>query len=312
MSATARDIDLNLLVALDVLLDESSVTAAADRLGLSAPAMSRTLARIRTAFADPILVRSGRTMVATPRAEAVHPEVKALLDRSRALFAEGRPLDPARLERTFTVISNDLLSPALATGLLPRLREQAPRVTVVLLSEGHHPDDLVLRDGRADLEVRVITAPAPETRVEPLLTDAMVAVVRRGHPLTRAPLTPAALAGAPHVITSRRGRLRGPLDEALAGAGLKRRVVATMPTFAAALQLVATTDLVSQVPDLTGRPLTSALGLTTLPIPLPLPPIEIAMAWHPRHDNDPAQRWFRAQVRSALDLRNQAGRSVQG
>jgi len=299
MGAMTRDIDLNLLVALDALLDECSVTAAADRLGLSAPAMSRTLARIRTAFSDPILVRSGRSMVPTPRAEAVHQEVKALLDRSRALFAEGRPVDAAQLEQTFTIVANDLLSIAVATRLLPRLQESAPGVTVVLLSEGHH-DDLVLRDGTADLEIRVITTPAPETHVETLLADEMVTVVRRGHPLTRSPLTPAALAGALHVTTSRRGRLRGPLDEALEARGLRRRVVAAMPTFAAALHLVAASDLVGQAPARTGAPLIAALGLAALPIPLRLPPIEISMGWHPRHDNDPAQRWFREQVRAAL------------
>ncbi|MFJ1795163.1 LysR family transcriptional regulator [Kitasatospora griseola] len=300
MGAAVRSIDLNLLVALDVLLDECSVTAAADRLCLSAPAMSRTLARIRTAFSDPILVRSGRSMVPTPRAEAVHLEVKALLDRSRALFAEGRAVDAARLEQTFTIVANDLLSTTLAIRFLPRLQETAPGVTVVLLPEGHQHNDLVLRDGTADLEVRVITAPAPETRVEPLLTDEMVTVVRRGHPLTRSPLTPAALAGALHVTTSRRGRLRGPLDEALAAVGLRRRVVAAMPTFAAALHLVAASDLVGQAPARTGEPLIAALDLATLPIPLRLPPIEISMGWHPRNDNDPAQRWFREQVRTAL------------
>ncbi|MER8186726.1 LysR family transcriptional regulator [Kitasatospora sp. NPDC094015] len=300
MGATARDLDLNLLVALDALLDECSVTAAADRLGLSAPAMSRTLARIRTAFGDPILVRSGRSMVATPRAQAVHPEVKAVLDRSRALFAEGRALEAARLEQTFTLVANDLLATTLATRLLPRLQAQAPGVAVVLLPEGRRHDGLVLRDGRADLEVRVITAPAPETRVEPLLADEMVTVVRAGHPLTRGPLTPAALAGALHVTTSRRGRLRGPLDDALEAVGLRRRVVAAMPTFAAALHLVATSDLVAQVPARIGAPVIAPLGLAVLPIPLRLPPIEISMGWHPRHDNDPAQRWFRDQVRTAL------------
>lgn len=295
-----RDMDLNLLVSLDALLDECSVTAAADRLGLSAPAMSRTLARIRTAFSDPILVRSGRSMVPTPRAEAVHREVKALLDRSRALFAEGRPVDAARLEQTFTIVANDLPSTALATRLLPRLQLSAPGVTVVLLPESHHPDDLVLRDGTADLEIRIITAPPPETLVETLFTDEMVAVVRRGHPLAGKPLTPAAFAGAPHVLTSRRGRLRGPLDEALEAKGLRRRVVAALPTFAAALQLVAASDLMGQTLARTGAPLITALGLEVLHIPLRLAPIEISMGWHPRHDNDPAHRWFREQVRAAL------------
>jgi DNA-binding transcriptional LysR family regulator len=216
----SRPMDLNLLLALDALLDEESVTAAADRLGLSAPAMSRTLTRIRTAFGDPILVRSGRTMVATPRAQAIHAEVKALLDRSRALFAEGRPVDEAQLHQVFTVLASDYFPVHLATRLLPRLQSYAPGVSVAFSPEGQHLGQ-PLRDGTADLELGVISAPNPETRVEPLYTDHMLVVVRRGHPLTEAPLTPAALARALHITTSRRGRLTGPLDEALAARGLR-------------------------------------------------------------------------------------------
>ena len=295
----SREMDLNLLLALDALLDEESVSAAADRLGLSAPAMSRTLTRIRAAFGDPILVRSGRSMVATPRARALHPEVKVLLDRSRALFAEGRPVDEARLQQVFTVMASDYFPARLATQLLPRLQRTAPGVSLVFIPEGQHLGQ-PLRDGLADLELGVITDPNPETRVELLYTDRMLAVVRRGHPLTEAPLTPAALARALHVTTSRRGRLTGPLDEALAAKGLRRRVVAAMPTFTSTLLLVAASDLVALGPARSCTPLAGSLGLAALPVPVGLPALEISMGWHPRHDNDPAQQWFREQIRSAL------------
>lgn len=293
--------DLNLLVALDALLDEQSVTAAADRLGLSAPAMSRTLARIRDAFGDPILVRSGRGMQPTPRAEALQAEVKAVLDRSRALFAEGRPVDPGSLRQTFTVIASDYFPLHLAGRLLPRLRQSAPGVSFVLRPEGQHLGQ-PLRDGAADLEIGVLADANPETRVELLYTDHMLAVVRQGHPLAEGPLTPATFAGAAHVTTSRRGRLHGPVDEALAAKGLSRRVVAAMPTFTSTLLLIAGSDLVGLAPARVGAALADSLGLTTLPVPLRLPPAPISMGWHPRHDSDPAQRWFRDQVRSAFDL----------
>jgi len=302
----SRPMDLNLLLALDALLDEESVTAAADRLGLSAPAMSRTLTRIRTAFGDPILVRSGRTMVATPRAQAIHAEVKALLDRSRALFAEGRPVDEAQLYQVFTVLASDYFPVHLATRLLPRLQSYAPGVSVAFSPEGQHLGQ-PLRDGTADLELGVISAPNPETRVEPLYTDHMLVVVRRGHPLTEAPLTPAALARALHITTSRRGRLTGPLDEALAARGLRRRVVAAMPTFTSTLLLVAASDLVALGPAQNCADLAATLGLATLAVPVALPPVEISLGWHPRHDNDPAQQWFREQVRSVLTAQTAGG-----
>lgn len=296
-----RDIDLNVLVALDALLDEQSVSAAADRLGLSAPAMSRTLSRIRAAFGDPILVRSGRAMVPTPRALALHDEVKAVLERSRALFETGRTIDPADLDQRFTVVATDLMATILAARLLPDLRAQAPGVTLILLPESHHQDDHLLRDGTVDLDIRVMTDPAPETRVEPLLTDDMVAVVRRGHPLADRPLTPAALASGQHIVVSRRGRTRGPIDDALEARGLRRRVVATMPAFSAVLHTVAGSDLVGQTLARVGAPMIEALDLIALPIPLDVPPVTVSMGWHPRFDNDPAQRWFRDRVRAAFD-----------
>ena len=298
-SRVDRDIDLNLLVALDVLLAERSVSAAADRLGLSAPAMSRTLGRIRVALGDPILVRSGRAMVPTPRALEIHAEVGALLDRAGALFAGDGPLDPSGLDRSFTVIAGDLIAASLTARLLPRLREAAPGVRLVLLPEGHTSLP-VLRDGAADVELGVITAPQPETRVELLFTDVMVSVVRPGHPLTVGSPTPGSFARADHVTTSRRGRLRGPVDDALEARGLRRRVVAALPTHAGTALLVAGSDLVGLATERLGAPLIRAFGLVSVPVPLPLPPLDISMAWHPRHEADPAHRWFRAQVRAAL------------
>src|ERR1051326_6819654 len=182
-----RDVDLNILIALDALLDEQSVSAAADRLGLSAPAMSRTLSRIRAAFGDPILVRSGRAMVPTPRALALHDEVKAVLERSRALFETGRTIDPADLDQRFTVVPTHLMATILAAPRVPHLLAQAPGVTLVLLPESPHQDDHLLRDGTVDLDIRVMTDPAPETRVEPLLPAALVAAVRRRPPPAHPP-----------------------------------------------------------------------------------------------------------------------------
>jgi DNA-binding transcriptional LysR family regulator len=298
-----RDADLNLLIALDVLLDEESVTGAADRLLLSAPAMSRTLARIRTAFDDPILVRSGRAMTPTPRARALHPEVKAVLDRSRALFADGRPLHEAGLRQTFTITASDYFPASVSASLIPGLRERAPGVNVVFLGEGHRSEQ-PLREGVADLEIGVPGPLAPETIVEPLYTDRMVAVVRRGHQLTvRAAgreLTPAEFARELHVSTSRRGRRHGPLDEALAQVGLERQVVAALPSFASTLLLVAATDLVGLAPERVVAPEIERVGLATFPVPVPLPSVDVSMAWHPRNDRDPAQRWFRGLVREAL------------
>ncbi|NRQ37213.1 LysR family transcriptional regulator [Nonomuraea sp. NN258] len=290
---------LDLLIALDVLLEECSVSAAARRLHLSEPAMSRTLGRIRTAMGDPVLVRSGRQMVPTPRALAVRAEVRAVVEAARNVFTPpGRP-DPATLVRRFVILASDAVITAMSLPLLAHAAAAAPGVTFHFLPEGH-ADQHALRDGSADLEVTVIVDPAPETRVEPLMSDRAVGVVRPGHPLLGGPITPARLAAAEHLVATRRGRTSGPLDEALAAMGLRRRVAGSVPTFGAALLAVRDSDLVGMTPERLTRPLIEALGLVTFPIPVELPEMTLSQAWHPRYDADPAHAWLRERIREVL------------
>ncbi|WP_424892493.1 LysR family transcriptional regulator [Streptomyces sp. XH2] len=289
-------VDLNLLVALDALLDEESVTAAADRLGLSGPAMSRALGRIRRVLGDPVLVRAGRHMVPTPRALAMRAEVRRVLADARALFTAPAPCDPASLERVFTLSAHDSQVLAFGAPLLGRAAREAPGVTLRFLTEGATGVPS-LRDGTLDLEIGVIDRSEPEIRVETLLTDRMVGVARPGHPLLDGAVTPRRYAAARHLLDSRRGRLSGPVDEALAAHGLRRRVVGTAPTFAAALFVIAGSDAVGLVPERAARPAAAALGLVTFEVPLDLPPLRFSMAWHPRHEEDSGHRWLRGVVR---------------
>ncbi|GIE89307.1 LysR family transcriptional regulator [Actinoplanes regularis] len=294
------NLDLNLLIALDALLEEGSVGGAARRLHLSEPAASRALGRIRTVIGDPILVRAGRRMVLTPRAQELRTEVHALVERARAVFTPPGPPDPATLRRVFTVLADDV---AIAFGpeLLARVRTEAPGVSLRFLGEDSSPDGgLALRDGRADLDIGVVQDAPPEIIVEPLFTDRMAGVVRAGHPLTEGELTPERYAAATHVSASRRGKLTGPIDDALAELGLTRRVALAVPTFGAALMVVARTDLVGVMPWRLGRRAVEALGLVALEPPISLPAKEIAMAWHQRYDADGAHRWLRARVRETI------------
>lgn len=289
-------LDLNLLTALDALLREGSVTGAARRLQLSTPAMSRTLARIRKALGDPVLVRSGRRMVPTPRALEIAAEVRELVERAQAVFAPSGGLDTATLERTFTLLADDGLLTVLGMRLLERVRREAPGVTLRLLPEG--PDDVSgLREGRADLEIGVVHSPAPETRVEHLFTDDSVGVVRHGHPLLEGGITLERFAAAEHITASRRGLPHGPIDDLLAERGLRRRVVASVPTLISALMVVAGTDLVGRTGLRLSARQVERLGLVTFAIPLELPVLPIAQAWHPRYEEDPAHRWLRGCVR---------------
>ncbi|MGI5448291.1 LysR family transcriptional regulator [Streptomyces sp. CA-243310] len=307
MRVTQSGMDLNLLVALDVLLEESSVSRAAARLHLSEPAMSRTLGRIRKALGDPVLVRAGRNMVPTPHALAVHGEVRAVVERARALFLSGGQVDPATLTRTFTILANDAFTAVSGAALFSRVTSEAPGVRLRFLSESH-VDVPALREGVADLELTVIDGRAPEVRVEHLADERMVAVVRAGHPLLRGRMTARRFAAAEHLIVSRRGRLQGPVDAALAEQGLTRRVRGSMGTYPASLFVLRDTDLVGLITT-QGAPLAHGMGLETFPVPLELPTLPFGMAWHPRHDADPAHTWLRDRARELITSREAGTRT---
>jgi DNA-binding transcriptional LysR family regulator len=294
---------LDLLIALDVLLEEGSVSAAAHRLHLSEPAMSRTLGRIRKAMGDPVLVRSGRQMVPTPRALAVRGEVRALVEAARKVFMPPEALDPATLDRRFVILASDAVITGVSVRLLNEVGEAAPGVRLHFIPEGHG-DERALRDGSADLELSIIADPAPETRVERLTADRAVGVVRAGHPLLDGPVTAARIAAYEHVIATRRGRASGPVDEVLAGMGLARRVVGSVPTFGAMLLAVRESDLVGMTPERLTRPLYEALGLATFALPFELPAMTLSQAWHPRYDADPAHAWLRERVRGVFNDRD--------
>ncbi|MFD7027497.1 LysR family transcriptional regulator [Streptomyces sp. NPDC059917] len=295
MRVTQSGLDLNLLVALDVLLEESSVSRAAARLHLSEPAMSRTLGRIRKALGDPVLVRAGRSMVPTPHALAVHGEVRAVVERARSLFLSGGRIDLATLQRTFSVIANDAYVATCAATLFDRVAREAPGVRLRFLPESH-ADLAALREGVADLELGVVDTRSPEVHVEHLADERVLGVVRPGHPLLRGRVTARRFAAAEHLIASRRGRLEGPVDAALAELGLTRKVVGSVGTFPASLFVLRRSDLVGLITHQAG-PLADALGLETFPIPLDLPTMPFGMAWHPRHDADPAHAWLRSCAR---------------
>jgi DNA-binding transcriptional LysR family regulator len=292
-------VDLNLLIALDALLEENSVAAAADRLHLSPPAMSRTLSRIRRATGDDILVRAGRTMTPTPRALELREETRELVRRATAVLTPPRSLDLSTLDRVCTIRSHDALAAALAPPLTAAVGAAAPRVQLRLLAEPS-ADVTDLARGHTDLEIGAAQPLRPEIAAEVIGTDHMVAVFRAGHPLAPGDLTPERFAAAGHVSVSRRGRLRSVIDDELAERGLTRRVVASLPTSSAALELAACTDLVTTVAEQVCRPAWTRLGLLARPLPFAVPPVPVILTWHHRNDTDPAHTWLRAQVRHAL------------
>ncbi|MGW4274019.1 LysR family transcriptional regulator [Streptomyces seoulensis] len=299
--------DLNLLRALDALLQENSVTRAAERLGTSPAAVSRTLARLRRAVGDPLLVRAGQGLVPTPRALELRDEVRALLRGCDDVLRPGAGFEAVHLQRAFTVQSTELLLAGLAGALTERVQAEAPHVDVVFLPEAVEGGP-ALRQGAVDVELGVLGHLDPEIRTRHVARAHLVGVARAGHPLFGRRIDARRFAAAGHIGISRLGKRFGPIDTALAERGLRRRVAVVVPSHTGAMLLARDTDLVAlTLADwLPGT--VAALGLRTFPIPLDLAPLEFGMAWHPRNDADPGHRWFRDHLAaSARALSGTAG-----
>ena len=296
-----NNVDLNLLLALDALLAEGSVTSAARRLGLSSSAMSRTLARLRSATGDPLLVRAGRGLVPTPRAAELREQVHELTrDVRTVLSPQTNLLDVASLERTFTIRTNEGFIELFSAPLVAAITEAAPRVRLRFAPKPVK-DALPLREGRIDLEIGVLGAFAPEVRTQSIFRDKFVGAVRVGHPLLTGPVTPERYAACKHVVESRKETFTGPVDGALEELGLRREIVAVVPGHPDAMRVARQSDLVALVPrSCLGSALTSAdpltQGLASFELPVRTPEIVISAMWHPRLDADPAHRWLRDTV----------------
>jgi DNA-binding transcriptional LysR family regulator len=289
-----HDVDLNLLAALDVLLQERSVTRAAHRLRLSTSAMSRTLSRIREALGDPVLVPAGRTMVLTPHAEAIAERVHALSSGAQAVLQPPPPVDPRHMEREFTIRANEAFTQLYAAKLSAAVSAVAPGVRLRFMPK---PDKDIgpLRDGTVDLEIGVISGDGGELRAQTLYRDTYIGITRAGHPIFDAPITPERLCAWGHVVFARRRGRSSPADEALAALGLSRRVSVIVPGFPAVIAVVSASDLLGLVPRSACLAL-PGYEIELFDLPIPMRELVISQIWHPRMDADAGHRWLRVLV----------------
>ncbi|HVI56054.1 MAG TPA: LysR family transcriptional regulator [Luteibacter sp.] len=307
------NVDLNLLLALDALLTEGSVTGAARRLGLSTSAMSRTLTRLRSATGDPLLVRAGRGLVPTPHATELRERVHGLTQDAHAVLRPAATgLNLSTLRRSFTIRSNEGFVEIFAAPLVAAVTLVAPNVRLHFAPK---PDKDVraLREGIVDLEIGVLGESGPEVRLQALFRDHFVGAVREGHPLLKkGKITAERYAACGHVVASRRGLAKGPVDKALAEHGLARTVVAVVPGFRAALAVASGSDLVAQVTSSFFNAIQTG-PIRSFALPVQTDVITISQMWHPRLDADPAHRWLRGLVLAICrepasnSLRNESG-----
>lgn len=298
-------IDLNLAVVLRALLDERSVSRAARQLGLSQSATSHALGRLRALVKDPLFVRTRAGLVPTARAEAMADAVRSSVAALEATFFAPAPFDPRTVERTFHFRPSDYVEYLLVPRLLERLAEVAPKVDFFARPVATEPT-LALEQGQLDLLIQP-TRTGEQTEsfhMQELWDEHFVGIARRGHPLTRGRVTLERFASASHALVSPRGQPGGGrVDEALKQHGLVRRIAFTTPSFLAAPQVVAMTDLVMILPARIAAALAGQLRLAMFEPPVEIPGFRMAMFWHDRHDSDPAHAFIRreiAQVAAAL------------
>jgi DNA-binding transcriptional LysR family regulator len=291
-----RSFDLNLLLALDALLEERSVTRAAERVGITQSAMSHALARLRDLTGDALLVRTPNGMVATSRAEELASPIRRALDGVSIALRPAQTFDPRTAEARIRIGTGDYGEIVLLPSVVERLANEAPRIDLRVVFQGDAPADM-LRSGEADLLISPLyTAEAGAgLYTRKLFEERFVCVVRRGHPLADKKLTLARYVAARHTLISPRGKEGSHTDDALARIGLSRRVAVTVPHFLVAPHIVAQSDLILTLPGRVADMLAAPLGLVLLKPPpeLGLEGFTMSAVWHERTHGDPAQRWMR-------------------
>ncbi|MBO2456858.1 LysR family transcriptional regulator [Actinomadura violacea] len=289
-------VDLNLLAPLAALLEERHVSRAAEVAGMSQPAMSRALQRLRDTLGDELLVRTPGGYRLTPRAERVQRQLRAVLPRLESLFAPEE-FDPAEAAETFRVAGTDFTQ-VFAPAIFQRVFRESPRSTLHFRTW----HDAIYEDldrGVVDLVFFARSTPLPTLHTEHLLDDRFVCVLSADHPLAERPaITLEEYLDATHVIVGTIGERQTAIEQRLEDLGEHRRAGLTVPYHSLALRSVPGTRLILTLPARLLAEQHPDPGIRILPAPEEIRPLGYQMAWHPRLDGDPAQRWLRNAIRA--------------
>ena len=296
-------VDLNLLVTFEALLEERSVTRAAARVGLSQPAMSSALGRLRSLFDDALFVRAGRGLEPTPRALELAGPVRAGLDQLRRAFEGGAVFSPSTSTRTFRLAMTDYAEWLLLAPLMKRLH-MGVRIHVRRLDRLFQPPDAELRSGAIDLAIGFFgdaRTMQEGSIAETLLEEENVVISSR---LRKGTMTLDAFTAARHAAIIYRPEPWGLVDQELAALGRRRNLVLSVPHFQTVLETVAASDLLACVPRRLAQHYRGLLGLRVAPVPFSMPPFHTRMVWHRHAADDPALQWLQAELRLAAKASN--------
>ena len=293
-----QSIDLNLLLVFEALMDERNVTRAAKRVGLSQPAMSNALTRLRRTFNDQLFVKTPTGMIPTPTAQSFIEPIHAALTHLREAFETKRAFNPSEANRTFHILANDYIEIALLMPLLGTLRRRAKGLKLRF----HRPRNLFEPPTASELtesfDLAISLSPNAlaldsSVRSELLWEEGNVCIASSAHPVIRNRLSLKQYAEAEHLAVFYKQQGQGVVDTLLAQKGYTRRAVLQVPHFISVLFAVAETDLIATVPESLAKRFSKPLKLQVLPLPITIPPFCLTLLWHERFHNDPAHRWMR-------------------
>ncbi len=292
--------DLNLLRVFDALMQERKVAAAADRLGLSAPALSNALARLRRATGDELFTRTPQGMLPTPRAEAMAAALADALARIEGSLGAAPAFDPATSSRHFRLAMTDIGEIVFLPRLMRELPLHAPRLTLATMRGRADALRDAMAGGQVDLAVGWLPALAAGFHTRHLFDQRYVALMAAEHPLARGRLTLARFVGARHAVVRAEGTGHERVERLLGAAGVPRPTVLQLPHFVAVPHIVAASDLVATVPDKLAERFAAPFGLVVRELPAELaatlPPFAVDLFWHKRVHQDAGNRWLREQL----------------
>jgi DNA-binding transcriptional LysR family regulator len=288
--------DLNLLPIFLTLMDERNVTRAAERLGMTQPALSNALNRLRDTMRDPLFIRERYGMKPTQMAEELAPVVRAALTSLEDMIGGQQTFDPALATRQFTIAPNSYVEFVLMPEIVARLRKVAPGIRLRLTPFGNDLVETGAVSGATEMVLGRIVDPPDNMVVQHLMDDGLACVVRRDHPEIGDQLSQAQYEGMRHVNVLPPGRMRAGLFQALQQRGVKREVAVSVTHFLAVPEMVAVSDYCATLPRQICRRLARDERLKILPAPVDLGTFPVELAWHVRYRSDPAHRWLRSLI----------------
>jgi DNA-binding transcriptional LysR family regulator len=291
--------DLNLLPVFVALMEERSVTRAAERLGITQPALSNALNRLRDMLRDPLFIRERYGMKPTQKAEELAPLIGGVLASINDVILGQQDFDPARAGRLFTVAPNSYVEFVLIPAIVAQLRERASGIKLRLIPFGNDLIETGAMSGTTEMVLGRIIDPPDNMVVQHLMDDSLACVVRADHPDVRDALSQDQYERLKHVNVLPPGRMRAGLYQALEQRGLRREVAVSVTHFLAVPEIVAVTDYCATLPSLICQHLARDPRLKVLPAPVDLGTFPVEMAWHVRYRHDPAHRWLRSLISDA-------------